>query len=136
MVRMYSPQDPRSPDDLDRALGNAVRLRRRSLNMSQQQLAEACGISFQQIQKYENGANRISFSRLVHIASALKCRVADLTTVLDQPDVGTATFDFLELMTAPGAIDLLKRFEALEPGARRTLVDFLRSLEVKPADGD
>nr|QQZ51027.1 helix-turn-helix transcriptional regulator [Phenylobacterium glaciei] len=53
--------------------------------MSQEALAEQCGVSFQQIQKYENGANRISFSRLVQIARALRCRVVDLMDVLDTP---------------------------------------------------
>ena len=63
--------DARAADELDRALGNAIRLRRRSLNLTQEQLANACGISFQQVQKYENGANRVSFSRLVQIARAI-----------------------------------------------------------------
>ena len=75
----------KSPDPLDVALGASVRIRRRSIGMSQEALAEQCGVSFQQIQKYENGANRISFSRLVQIARALKCRVTDLMDVLDTP---------------------------------------------------
>lgn len=75
--------DARAADDLDRALGNAIRLRRHSLNLSQAQLAGACGISFQQIQKYENGGNRVSFSRLVQIARALDCWVGDLTGALE-----------------------------------------------------
>ena len=50
---------------MDIALGAAVRIRRRTLGISQEALAEQCGVSFQQVQKYENGANRISFSRLV-----------------------------------------------------------------------
>src|SRR6478736_258517 len=85
-----APSDARAADDLDRALGNAIRLRRRSLNLTQEQLANACGISFQQVQKYENGANRVSFSRLVQIARALECRVTDLTTALDQPQIAPA----------------------------------------------
>ena len=120
--------DARAADDLDRALGNAIRLRRRSLNMTQEQLASACGISFQQVQKYENGANRVSFSRLVQIARALDCRVTDLTSALDQPQIAPADFEFLKLMTLPGAVDLLKRYEALSPDSRRLLVDLLSSL--------
>ena len=54
----------KTPDPMDVALGAAVRIRRRSLGISQETLADHCGVSFQQIQKYENGANRISFSRL------------------------------------------------------------------------
>jgi transcriptional regulator with XRE-family HTH domain len=125
--------DARAADDLDRALGNAIRLRRRSLNLTQEQLATACGISFQQVQKYENGANRVSFSRLVQIARALECRVTDLTTALDQPHIAPADFEFLKLMTLPGAVDLLKRYEAMTPDSRRLLVDLLQSLIAQPA---
>ena len=53
------------PHPLDVALGQSVRLRRRSLRMSQQALADAIGVSFQQVQKYERGTNLVSFSRLV-----------------------------------------------------------------------
>jgi transcriptional regulator with XRE-family HTH domain len=119
----------RAADDLDRALGNAIRLRRRSLNMTQEQLAGACGISFQQVQKYENGANRVSFSRLVQIARALDCRVTDLTSALDQPYVAPTDLEFLKLMTLPGAMELLRRFESLSADSRRLLVDLLASLE-------
>ena len=71
----------KAPDPMDIALGAAVRIRRRTIGMSQEALAEQCGVSFQQIQKYENGANRISFSRLVQIARALRCRVTDLMAI-------------------------------------------------------
>jgi transcriptional regulator with XRE-family HTH domain len=125
--------DARAADDLDRALGNAIRLRRRSLSLTQEQLANACGISFQQVQKYENGANRVSFSRLVQIARALDCRVTDLTTALDQPNIASADFEFLKLMTLPGAIELLKRYSNLSPESRRLLVDLLDSLPVAAA---
>jgi transcriptional regulator with XRE-family HTH domain len=118
----------RAADDLDRALGNAIRLRRRSLNMTQEQLAQACGISFQQVQKYENGANRVSFSRLVQIARALDCRVTDLTSALDQPQIASSDFEFLKLMTLPGAMDLLQRYETMSPDSRRLLIDLLESL--------
>jgi transcriptional regulator with XRE-family HTH domain len=127
------PSDARAADDLDRALGNAIRLRRRSLSLTQEQLARACGISFQQVQKYENGANRVSFSRLVQIARALDCRVTDLTSALDQPQMAAADFEFLKLMTLPGAVDLLKRYEVMSAESRRLLVDLLESLVIEPA---
>lgn len=126
MIR--STSDARAADDLDRALGNAIRLRRRSLNLTQEQLASACGVSFQQVQKYENGANRVSFSRLVQIARALGCQVTDLTSALDQPDIAPTDFEFLRLMTLPGAVDLLKRYQAMSPEARRLLVDLLQGI--------
>lgn len=120
--------DPKAPDEIDRALGNAIYLRRRSLGMSQDQLASACGISFQQVQKYENGTNRVSFSRLVQIARALNCRVTDLVSILDQPQVTPEDFEVLRLLTVPGASDVLRRYETLSSDSRRALLAFLNSL--------
>jgi transcriptional regulator with XRE-family HTH domain len=114
---------------MDVALGATVRIRRRTIGISQEALAEQCGVSFQQIQKYENGANRISFSRLVQIARALKCRVVDLMDVLDGPDrETTGDLDLLTRMRTPGAIELLAAFELMAPEARTSLVGLLRAL--------
>lgn len=60
------------PHPVDAHVGQKVRARRQVLDMSQDDLAKACGITFQQVQKYERGTNRISVSRLVEIAKALK----------------------------------------------------------------
>ena len=114
---------------MDIALGAAVRIRRRTIGLSQEALAEQCGVSFQQIQKYENGANRISFSRLVQIARALKCRVVDLMDVLDGPDQETTgDLDLLTRMRTPGAIELLAAYELMAPDARSSLVSLLRAV--------
>jgi transcriptional regulator with XRE-family HTH domain len=114
---------------MDIALGAAVRIRRRTIGMSQEALAEQCGVSFQQIQKYENGANRISFSRLVQIARALRCRVVDLMDVLDTPDRETSgDLDLLTRMRTPGALELLTAYERLAPEARSSLITFLRAI--------
>jgi transcriptional regulator with XRE-family HTH domain len=114
---------------MDIALGAAVRIRRRTIGMSQEALAEQCGVSFQQIQKYENGANRISFSRLVQISRALKCRVTDLMDVFDGTDADTAQdLDMLTRLRTPGALELLSGYERLGPEARSALVQLLRSL--------
>jgi transcriptional regulator with XRE-family HTH domain len=116
---------------MDIALGAAVRIRRRTIGISQEALAEQCGVSFQQIQKYENGANRISFSRLVQIARALKCRVVDLMDVLDGPDrENTGDVDLLTRMRTPGAIELLAAYEQMAPEARSSLVSLLRAVTV------
>jgi transcriptional regulator with XRE-family HTH domain len=112
---------------MDVALGAAVRIRRRTIGMSQEALAEQCGVSFQQIQKYENGANRISFSRLVQIAKALRCRVVDLMDVLDTP-AGEGDVDLLSRMRTPGALELLAAFERLPQEARTSLVNLLRTI--------
>jgi transcriptional regulator with XRE-family HTH domain len=114
---------------MDIALGAAVRIRRRTMGISQEALAEQCGVSFQQIQKYENGANRISFSRLVQIARALKCRVVDLMDVLDEPErEASHDVDMLTRMRTPGALELLSAFEQLAPDARSSLVTLLRAV--------
>lgn len=119
----------KAPDPMDIALGAAVRIRRRTIGLSQEALAEQCGVSFQQIQKYENGANRISFSRLVQIARALRCRVVDLLDVLDTPDRETAgDLDMLTRMRLPGALELLTAYESLPAETRSSLVTFLRAL--------
>ena len=117
---------------MDVALGAAVRIRRRTIGISQEALAEQCGVSFQQIQKYENGANRISFSRLVQIARALKCRVVDLMDVLDGPDrETTGDLDLLTRMRTPGAVELLAAYELMAPEARTSLVGLLRAFTAR-----
>ena len=119
---------------MDVALGAAVRIRRRTIGISQEALAEQCGVSFQQIQKYENGANRISFSRLVQIARALQCRVVDLMDVLDGPDrETTGDLDLLTRMRTPGAIELLAAYEQMPPDARTSLVGLLARSSVQLA---
>jgi transcriptional regulator with XRE-family HTH domain len=118
---------------MDVALGAAVRIRRRTIGMSQEALAEQCNVSFQQIQKYENGANRISFSRLVQIARALKCRVVDLLEVLDTPDrENTAELDLLGRMRTPGALELLSAYERMPAEARSSLVNMLKAMTAAP----
>ena len=124
----------KSPDPMDIALGAAVRIRRRTIGMSQEALAEQCNVSFQQIQKYENGANRISFSRLVQIARALKCRVVDLLEVLDTPDrENPAELDLLGRMRTPGALELLSAFERMPAEARSSLVNMLKVMTAESA---
>lgn len=113
---------------MDVALGATIRVRRRTIGMSQEALAEKCGVSFQQIQKYENGVNRVSFSRLVQIARALDCRVTDLMGVLDVPDDAAAEMDILSRIRTPGALELLTEFEKMSPDARASLLVFLRSM--------
>jgi transcriptional regulator with XRE-family HTH domain len=124
----------KAPDPLDVALGGAIRLRRRSIGLSQDALAEQCGVSFQQIQKYENGANRISFSRLVQISRALECRLADLLDVLDSQVVSSpklAEVDLLARLRAPGAVELLGAYERMEPEVRNALLGLLRNLTLE-----
>jgi len=66
----------KAPNPTDRHVGNRVRMRRKMLAMSQDKLGDALGVTFQQVQKYEKGANRIGASRLQHIAHILQVPVA------------------------------------------------------------
>lgn len=122
------------PNTLDAALGTAVRVRRRSMGFSQENLADACGISFQQIQKYENGHNRISFSRLMQIAAALQCKAADLMAGLDAGDDEPLDPDLHHRLQTPGALELLALYQGLTSEERSTLLTFLRTLGA-PASG-
>ncbi len=61
----------KSPNQIDKHIGTRVRARRVMLGMSQEKLADALGLTFQQVQKYEKGVNRIGASRLLHIAGIL-----------------------------------------------------------------
>jgi transcriptional regulator with XRE-family HTH domain len=65
------PASPKSPSAIDEFIGARMRERRTALNVSQAELANALGISFQQIQKYEKGLNRVSAARLFDICGAL-----------------------------------------------------------------
>jgi len=79
---MQEPQlhltDPR-----DVQFGQTIRARRREIGMSQVQLAKAIGVTFQQVQKYERGANRVSVSRLLDIAKALRVSTSYLFAGLE-----------------------------------------------------
>ena len=75
----------KSPDSTDKHVGLRVRTRRLMLDLSQPQLAEALGITFQQVQKYEKGTNRISASRLQHIASILQAPIPFFFEGLPEP---------------------------------------------------
>lgn len=65
----------------DRMIGQAIRLARDAMGFTQQQLAERMGVSFQQLQKYETGTNRVPASRLIDIAEALRVTPNDLLLI-------------------------------------------------------
>src|ERR1700724_516887 len=66
----------KSPNLTDRHVGSRVRMRRKMLSMSQTELADMLGLTFQQVQKYENGTNRVSASRLLQISRSLRVRIS------------------------------------------------------------
>ena len=120
---MKSHQPEPSPNRLDVALGLRIRQRRKALGVSQTALADAIGLTFQQIQKYERGFNRVSFSRLVDIAHALDCRVVDLIGDLDDANIASPLFrqDTAHLRES-GAPELLAAYSAAPPALRRVLL--------------
>lgn len=74
---MSKDVDPdRFPNPIDRHVGLRIRLRRRELGVSQEKLADSIGLTFQQVQKYERAANRVSASKLWEVAQALNTSVA------------------------------------------------------------
>ena len=118
-----------APHRLDLAIGQRIRERRRRLGMSQQRLAEAIGLTFQQVQKYERGANRISFSRLLETAQALDCTLDDLAGGLDAGHACGETERRQQLLAVEGAGALLEAFAALpDPAVRRIVLQHVRAL--------
>jgi transcriptional regulator with XRE-family HTH domain len=119
--------DDSGADRLDQALGLAIRLRRHARGLSQSGLGEAIGVSFQQIQKYERGANRVSFSTMVRICQALGCHVSDLVAEVEQLGAGDDTP--AELLTQPEAAPILEALSQIRsPGVRRAVLELARSL--------
>ena len=82
---MDESTDDRSPNPIDVHVGERVRRRRRALGVSQEQLADKLGLTFQQVQKYERGANRVSASKLYQIAAALQASISYFFEGLPDP---------------------------------------------------
>lgn len=116
---------------VDVHVGKRIRQRRWLIGMTQQQLAEAVGIKFQQIQKYETGANRVSASRLWDIADALDVAVSFFFEGLKQetdaePQVHSAVPE--DLMGDKEAMDLVRSYYAIPENQRRRLFELARVL--------
>lgn len=116
---------------VDIHVGRRIRYRRWMLAKTQQEVADTVGIRFQQIQKYETGANRVSASRLYDIALALDSSVAfffdDMGDEVAKPEglSGPAIPDF---MSEKEALDFLRHYYRLEEEPRRRLLELTRSL--------
>jgi transcriptional regulator with XRE-family HTH domain len=119
--------DALGPDPVDIAIGARMRLRRKSLNLSQGVLAERIGVSFQQVQKYERGANRVSGSMLVAVAAALDTTVGWL--VGEEGRISEASDDIIQALALSGAVDLLEAYAAIpRAGARAALVTLAQEM--------
>jgi transcriptional regulator with XRE-family HTH domain len=124
----------KSPRPVDRHVGQRLRLRRQILDVSQMDLARRLGITFQQVQKYEKGANRISASRLVEIAAALEVPVTYFFDGLDGAHEGGGKDDDL-LIDSNGAA-LLRAFNRISDKAvQRALISLAQAASASTADG-
>ena len=130
----------KTPNPIDIHVGSRVRLRRMMLGMSQERLGESLGITFQQIQKYEKGTNRIGASRLQHIARVLTVPISfffedapgtpgmppDPPTGMAEPKSTHYVVDFLS--SAEG-LQLNKAFIRIKDSKlRRKIIDLVRAL--------
>ena len=115
---------------VDEHVGKRLRQRRWLVGMTQQQLAEHVGIKFQQIQKYETGANRVSASRLWDIASTLDVSINFFFDGLQAEKGGKIQSDAMpsDLMGDKEALDLVRSYYAIPENQRRRLFDLARVL--------
>lgn len=118
------------PHPVDVHVGKRVRHRRWLIGMTQQQLAEQVGIKFQQIQKYETGANRISASRLWDIAEALDVPVSFFFEGLEEVERPGTDKPAIpaDLMGDKEALDLVRSYYAIPENQRRRLFELARVL--------
>jgi len=133
---MTEPAESRLPNPVDLHVGARIRLRRRMQGVSQERLAEALGLTFQQVQKYERGANRVSASKLYEIAATLRTPVSYFFDGLDDPASGRAVGEaggdeqtvHAFLMTSEG-LDLARGFARIPRGrVRRRILELVRAL--------
>jgi transcriptional regulator with XRE-family HTH domain len=120
----------KSAEEIDRIVGQNIRIFRIAKRMSQTGLGESAGVTFQQIQKYENGTNRVGSSRLVKIAAALQVPVARLFDNTMQTADGALKINLVtELLAAPQAIPLLEAFGKISgERLRRAIVRLVHSI--------
>jgi transcriptional regulator with XRE-family HTH domain len=119
------------PDPVDVHVGVRIRTRRLLLGMNQEMLASALGLTFQQVQKYEGGANRVSASRLAEVAEILGVPVAYFFNDLDLAGE-TATPDeqeIREMMQRPEAIELIRWYYAIaDAGVRQQFLEMVKTV--------
>lgn len=128
----------KSPDPVDKHVGTRVRMRRMLVGMSQEKLGEALGLTFQQVQKYEKGSNRIGASRLQQIAQILKVPVdfffdgaphsGDPFLQRGFAETPNSSYESDFLATSEG-IQLSRAFMRItDPAVRRKIIDLVVAL--------
>jgi transcriptional regulator with XRE-family HTH domain len=124
------------PHPIDKHVGSRVKLRRMILGMSQDALGKALGLTFQQIQKYEKGVNRIGASRLFELSGLLEVPVqffyddyGDLAPSAQgfaEPDAAEA---FMDLVNSPEGVQLCRYFaEIKDPKVKRRVLDLVKTI--------
>ena len=127
--------DDKQPNPIDLHVGARVRMRRKFLGLSQEALADAIELTFQQVQKYERGANRISASKLYEISNTLKVPIpyffegyTEGETLEGFSESASEKYVHDFLMTTEG-IELAEAFPRIKsPKHRRKILELVRSL--------
>jgi transcriptional regulator with XRE-family HTH domain len=122
----------KSTSEIDQIIGTRMRARRIQIGMTQEKLADQLDLTFQQIQKYEKGTNRISVGRFLQI-----CRVLNVESdyFFDRTSTGEATDSIDRLLTDKDTVHLVKAFHAVEDRrTRRGILEFIRILGEKAND--
>lgn len=123
------------PSGIDRIVGQRLRWRRRELKLTQEQLGEKLGLTFQQVQKYEKGVNRISAGRLFEMAQVLGITITyfyeGVDDLLEEPGVMSVHEDdhppSLPVLDGE-AMELIKAFQQIgDKSLRRSLLDTIRA---------
>ena len=127
------------PNAIDVHVGLQVRLRRKQLKYTQEKLAQGLGLTFQQVQKYERGANRISASKLYEIALALKVTVPWFFEGLGDPasgeagDGGDASAFAHDFLLTQDGVELANLFPKIpDSRVRGKIVDLVRAMAEGP----
>ena len=133
--KVLNESGTKEPQDVDRHVGSRVRMQRMAIGMSQEKLGDACGITFQQIQKYEKGMNRMGASRLHQIAHVLQVPVeffyegAPSEPDLGKPLVDTSSRSMTDFLGTSDGLELVKAFMAVKDAkVRRRIVDLTKAV--------
>jgi transcriptional regulator with XRE-family HTH domain len=123
---------------VDKVVGQRVRLSRQSRGMSQTALASAIGVTFQQLQKYEKAANRISASKLFEISKALDVDIGTFFSELRVSGPKEADAELLDLgsMTKLDMMIMRKLFTIHDPRVKRHILGLIDAITGAGTDGD
>jgi transcriptional regulator with XRE-family HTH domain len=131
--------EDRSPNPIDLHVGARVRMRRKLLGMSQEKLADALGLTFQQVQKYERGANRVSASKLFEISRFLDVAPAyffDGLATDALPGRSQQEQSLHQFLMTPEGVELASLLPKLNPKYRRRVLELVRTLAEDDDDDD